>query len=286
MTSSMKNQALFYVKGEGNMPPLSILPLKGKIPAIPGGHGAKGASNSADQVEKWWTDRPNANIGIATGEVNGIVVIDVDVDNEKGLDGAITLASAEKEYGKLPDTWTVNTPRGGYHLYFKYPAGKAISIGTDIFNNTHGPGIDYRGNGGLVVAPPSMHPDVKKRYEWDVERNPRTMGIADLPEKWVSILAKSEKDMSERFILPDIIDDGSRNKTLFHYACSLRGKGEKASIIMDSLKHVNATQCRPPVDDEELQSIFDSAMGYDSGKSDKTSSPAELNLICFSDVQE
>lgn len=129
-----------------------VLPLKpkSKIPLTP--KGFKDASNDPEQIKQWWTRWPDANIGIATGEISGVIVIDLD----DGRD--------------LPEGWpvidcecVVKTVKG-YHLYFKYPDGHDIRSRSKI----DGHDVDVRGNGGYIVAPPSIHPD-GGRYEFVTE---------------------------------------------------------------------------------------------------------------------
>lgn len=105
------------------------------------------ATTNPDTITGWWRYRPNANIGIATGEASGIFVLDVDPDNG----GIETLEKLEAEHATLPVTWTVETGSGGLHYYFQWP-------GFDLRNSAGklGSGLDTRGNGGQVVAPPSI----------------------------------------------------------------------------------------------------------------------------------
>lgn len=114
------------------------------------------ATTDADQIRRWWGQWPNANIGIATGAKSGVVVIDVD-----GQQGVESLAQLEAQLGALPRDVTVRTGSGGLHIYCRIDAGQAIanSIGALAKN------IDVRGDGGCVVAPPSIHPNGSS-YEW------------------------------------------------------------------------------------------------------------------------
>src|SRR5262245_45834731 len=77
-------------------------------------------SSDRSQIEAWWGKWPSANIGIATGAVSGIVVLDID-----GAEGWATLQELIAEHGFLPRTPVVKTARG-WHLYFKLPQGVAI----------------------------------------------------------------------------------------------------------------------------------------------------------------
>lgn len=114
------------------------------------------ATNDPELVEQWWQQHPDHGVGIATGAETGLWVLDVD-DYE-------SYRELEKRYEPLPDTLTTITGSGGLHFYYKWPTD-----GTVIRNNAStrlGPGLDVRGDGGFVVAPPSVHPN-GKQYEWD-----------------------------------------------------------------------------------------------------------------------
>lgn len=119
-------------------------------------HGFKDATRDANKIREWWKERPDANIGIATGKVSNLVVLDVDIKPEK--DGSQLLKMIESKYGPLPSTVAVQTGSGGKHLFFKYPDGlqrmQSIEYG----------GLDIRADGGYVVAPPSLHRS-GNRYE-------------------------------------------------------------------------------------------------------------------------
>jgi hypothetical protein len=119
-----------------------------------------------DLIREWFYDRPSANIGIVTGGVSGLVVIDI--DNA----AAETYAAGRG----APTTPTVRTCKGK-HLYYRYPDGRTIKNKQAL----HGcAGLDIRGEGGYVVAPPSLHPE-GVRYEWEI---PLTEELAPLPA-WV-----------------------------------------------------------------------------------------------------
>ena len=106
--------------------------------------GCKDASANSSQIEAWWSKWPGANIGIATGAISGIVVVDID-----GAEGRATLQTLIDAHGLFP-TPVVRTARG-WHLFFKLPqSGIAIPCSA-------GNGLDIRGDGGYVVAPPSIH---------------------------------------------------------------------------------------------------------------------------------
>lgn len=118
------------------------------------------ASSSGADIQEWWETRPKANIGIATGAASGLWVLDVDPD--KG--GFNTLHSLIAEHGPLPATRLHSTGSGGVHYLFAWPD-------FEVFNSSSylGPGIDTRGTGGQVVAPPSASNKGEYRVLADVE---------------------------------------------------------------------------------------------------------------------
>ncbi|MFC4034573.1 DUF3987 domain-containing protein [Streptomyces polygonati] len=107
----------------------------------------KDATTDWAQVASWWQKRPEANVGIATGEASGIFVLDVDPDSG-GLD---SLTELENEHGPMPATWRVETGSGGIHFYFAWPGFNPRNSAGKL-----GAGLDVRADGGQVVAPPSV----------------------------------------------------------------------------------------------------------------------------------
>lgn len=120
-------------------------------------HGSKDFTTDAEQIRTWWTWWPNSNVGIATGQRSGIMVLDV--DGERGLE---SLRDYEDRYGPLPETPRSRTGSGGLHLLFAWPG---IHLGNTA--SILGPGLDIRCCGGLIVAPPSIHASGRP-YQWEV----------------------------------------------------------------------------------------------------------------------
>ena len=84
------------------------------------------ASTDPETIKAWFRKWPNAMLAVATGAASGIVVLDVDRDDEKGVDGEASLAGLLNGASLPPDLTAVRTPRGGRHLYFGYPEGVTI----------------------------------------------------------------------------------------------------------------------------------------------------------------
>lgn len=138
-----------------------------KHPRIKGGLNA--ASTDTQKVAQWWARWPRSNIGIRTGTPSGLVVVDVDPAHG-GLD---SLQRLQRRNGKLPDTLQVVTGSRGAHLYFQHPGGQ---VRNDAGRRL-GPGLDVRGDGGYIVAPPSLHA-TGRRYQW-LERQAQPAPLPD-----------------------------------------------------------------------------------------------------------
>ena len=140
---SFKEHIKYYILGG-----LEIFPCNSNKKSPLTKHGFKDASADEQVINNWWNKHPDANIGLPTGKVNNLVVVDVDVKNDAG--GIDSLKQLQDECGKF-DTRVVHTPSGGLHFYFSYPQG----VDT-IKNRTNmKPGIDIRADGGYVIAPGS-----------------------------------------------------------------------------------------------------------------------------------
>ena len=175
-TASMLTWALRYVS-QG----WAVLPVApgDKVPAVRGGRGVYDATTNAAMVRHIWTRWPRNNIGIAGGPASGLLVLDVDPRNG----GDETLGTLERRFGALPLSPRVLTPGGGQHLYFRHPSEFLRT------RSTLGDGLDVKGNGGFVIAPPSIHPN-GGRYTWDVGALPSETPVADPPTWLLELLTK------------------------------------------------------------------------------------------------
>ncbi len=130
-----------------------VFPLSGKIPyklLTPGreSHGHKDATTDAKQIQTWWSVHPKANIGMPTGSVSGLFILDMDVP-----EGYYNLAQLQKKYGRLPETRRARTANGGLHYYYQYPRnGKRYPGAVGLSGLI---GVDVRSEGNYVVLPPS-----------------------------------------------------------------------------------------------------------------------------------
>lgn len=222
----------------------------GKHPRTTKGH--LDATTDPRRIHAWWNRWPEANIGIPTGERSGILALDVDPDNG----GNESLDDLLSEHGELPETTTTRTGRGGMHYLFTYPAGSEIRNSAGAL----GAGLDVRGEGGYIVAPPSR---TEGAYEW-LERHAPT----DAPD-WLLELLRSEPRSSDNrsrcdnpakvAISADIdgpeIPDGQRNDTLTRIAGALRARGLDLERLESELQAVNQRRCSPPLEASEVAGV-------------------------------
>ncbi|HUR23633.1 MAG TPA: bifunctional DNA primase/polymerase [Acidimicrobiales bacterium] len=127
-------------------------------------HGVHDATTDSVLIEEWWRRSPGANVGIATGAASGLIVVDLDL-RRGGRESLQTLVAAGLQ---LAPTLTSHTGGRGQHLFYAQPSGIDIpnAVGHLPGLAQALPGVDLRGNGGYVVAPPSIHAS-GRRYRWD-----------------------------------------------------------------------------------------------------------------------
>jgi hypothetical protein len=144
-----------------------------------------GATNDPEQIKRDFAKWPDANIGLPTGADNGFWVLEV--DTAKGhpklgeIDGLASLLTLTEQHGDLPPTRQAESPSGSRHYYFKCPPDIVVHNSASEV----APGIDVRGEGGMVIAPPSEKPGVGA-YRWIYE-DP----IADAPDWLLALVAFS-----------------------------------------------------------------------------------------------
>ncbi len=196
-----------------------------------------------EEIDQWWTKYPRAMIGIITGKISGLVVVDIDVPTQ-----------AEPELRRLiphlDQCPTVNTPRGGKHLYFLYPGR---------ISNRRGaiPGSDFRGDGGYVVAPPSCNSEGRE-YTWA-----QGQGIFDIepPQLSAAYIDKINEATQRRSPEPGstLFTHGRRDDDLFMVANALL-RGGMAEEMARSVIAALSNQCIPPFPPQEANIKVDSAI--------------------------
>jgi hypothetical protein len=205
----------------------AVIPLRPQSKSPLTKHGCKDATRDREQISRWWSEYPDANVGVATGRISNVVVIDVD-----GAQGAKTLAELEKEHGELPQTLTATTARGK-HFYFAYPANQTVGTSKKL-----GHGIDFQSDGNYCVGPPSIHPDGSV-YRWTNDA-----GIHPLPS-WV--LTKLTATTAK----------GDRQEALKKFACDLVNKGATPGELREAVHLYNKEKCRPQKTKSQVDSLVD-----------------------------
>ncbi len=204
---------------------------------------------SEEQIRAWWKKWPRANVGIVTGAISGIIVLD-----EDGPEGRQSLIDKE-----LPPTTCAVTGSGGNHYVFKHPGSEVRNFARRL------PGLDLRGDGGYIVAPPSVHPS-GGTYKWGL---PPEMEQPCWAPAWLKDLleVKSTSSNGSRVNPGKVlagIPEGSRDTEIFKYAASLRARGmkmEEAEVLVLQA----AAACTPPFPREEALAKIESAWRYPNG---------------------
>ena len=247
---AVKNGACFCLKAEACERP-------GKHPRTE--HGVKDATNNIEQLKEWWDRWPHANIGVATGEPSGIVVLDIDPRH----DGDETLKTLEAELGPLPQAPTAISGGGGRHLFFRCPP---VPVRTDSSGERLGPGVDVLSTGSIVIVPPSRHVS-GKRYVWAEGKDPECISPSDLPQSWLVRLREDAADEAlgaEERSAADLITEGRRNTHLTSVGGALQRIGATREAISAALNAENSTRISPPLDGAEVERIVTSVTSYPS----------------------
>ena len=221
---------------------------RGKSPLTK--HGFKDACKDLKQIDAWWTDWPDAGIGLATGDASGrLIVLDFDEREEKGKHGLTRKEEWEKENGPFPQTVTARTGGGGLHVVFRYHEGEHWKSEQGLFSDKS---IDIRADGGYVVVAPSVHPNGKK-YEWiNAPENTPVAYIDDNVRAFIQAGRKKET-ISDGFMMPESLPDGSRTESLVKLLGSLQSKGLTDEAITAAVRAENTARCDPPLTERELQ---------------------------------
>jgi hypothetical protein len=213
----------------------------GKVPLT--GHGLTDATTDAQQVERWWSQWPTANIAVATGTKSGFDVVDVDLREKRS--GYPAFHNATERFGLEKWMIRVLTPSGGMHYFHPSPEHRVQR------NWVCGDAaIDFRGAGGAVILPPSVGAcghDLEAPYTL-IETQPkgRPIDSAGLREfldpmiaqrRFAGVLRRNTKDPRPQLLANWVAarPEGSRNSCLFWAACRLVEGGLAIGEAIDVL---------------------------------------------------
>lgn len=227
-----------------------VFPLDGKRP-FRGTHGVKDATTDPDIIVEWWERWPDANVGIACGSRSADVV---DIDGKKGEDALIAWLGDREIFDKgkaALNSTCISLTAKGKHLLFQY-CGELKNLVRAAED------IDIRTDGGYIVAPPSIHPETGKLYQWAPGKSPAEIDLAPFPG-WLIEYLQSGKPGSDGVSLfsDDVIkiNSGQRHRTLVRQAASARSRGLGEPAIKAMIRELNVTQCNPPLPDNEADRI-------------------------------
>lgn len=203
-------------------------------------HGFHDASTDAEQIEAWWSSTPEVSLAIPTGQASGVVVVDIDVHGRvNGYD-----AAARTERAGLLSGWElmVRTPSGGRHLY--YPV---IDDAEQRSWQSASSGIDFRGDGGYIIIPPSsrMIGDRLERYAVERVNHGLTRSLdADRLREFLDPRPGRPRrvptgdrgmDVGRLAAWVSRLQEGERNHGLFWAACKMAENDIPSDTALDAL---------------------------------------------------
>jgi hypothetical protein len=239
--SGVKDAALKYAEHG-----FSVIPvMKDKKPFLPWIEFQKRQA-TPEEIKEWFKRWPEANIGIVTGEISKTCV--VDIDSKEGQQGFLKFLP---DYQVMP---TANTPRGFWHLYFKNP-DKTLGNNAGAI-----PGVDFRGSGGYVVAPPSINGE-GKGWEWQKGLSIFEVEPRALPQDYYELINYNTNRACGHLVdnARNMFTLGRRDEDLFHVANTLIKGGmppEEALQLLEKL----AKNCNPPFPENEIKIKVESAI--------------------------
>jgi hypothetical protein len=230
---------------------LRIFPCRPRAKEPACAAGCNEATTDPGTIERWWREEPDYNIGIATGAASGVFVVDLD-----GVDAEAELRRLEAQHGALPASVESITARGR-HIFLLYPDPPAR-----VRNSAKkiAPDIDVRGDGGYVVAPPSIHPS-GHAYCWSVD-SARTFAAA--PDWLLTLIAEPANGAaavtspSEWRELVKGVAEGARDCCAAKLAGYLLRRRIDPFVTLELLQGWNATRCAPPLPEKDIERIVDS----------------------------
>ena len=188
-----------------------------------------------EQVDRWFAALTGAGVGVVTGKVSGMVVLDVEHDCPTSIEDLLR---------RWPTRLVSRTGSGGYHLFYQYPQGVGrISNRVRIFE-----GADLRADGGFIVLPPTLHAS-GGRYEW-VERGP--MGA--FPKELLDMESRPRSQEGEGWIAEALrgVSEGGRNDMCARLAGYFFKKGLESDIVEALLQEWNERN-DPPMPAREVR---------------------------------
>jgi len=228
----------------------SVIPLKQDKSPYLNWREFQNRRASISEVKTWWKDWPDANIGVVTGRISGLVVLDVDKEGMK-----------KRKLWDIFNTPIAITGGGGRHLYFKHPNDKAIS---NFQARPDLKGIDLRGDGGYVVAPPSKHKSGKE-YTWEKGYEIDTINLCEFPEEVFSATPAKADPIKNLY---GGVKAGGRNQALARLAGSWVADGLSLDECLGMAEVWNSKN-DPPLGEHEIATTVKSIYAKHYAKYDE-----------------
>lgn len=234
-----------------------VIPANGKLPMVAWAAYQHELPTTV-QLTEWFGSGNDCNLAVITGRLSGLVVVDCDSEHDS-------------LWWQATYPWTrlsVTTGRGGAHYYYRYPQ--------DLVRNRSrlfGRNIDLRAEGGLVIAPPSIHPETERAYQWKNGFPCQTDEVPVFELEWIADRERSapirpshtcRRDAAIRdgfaYIrcIKAVAGNGGHNAT-FRAACKLRDSGLTPAEALDAMLIWNETNASPPWSPKELAHKVDDA---------------------------
>jgi len=229
--------------------PKSKMPHGGLVP-----NGVLNATTDAVPIRRWWSASPDANVAIAAG-LSNLLIVDCDRKNE--ADGvAVFTAWCEIHDIDLRDILCVKTPSGGRHYYWGAPSDVDLRPRVGVL-----PGVDVRAGNSYVVAPPSVDAEGNA---WIWVLSPTDGLLSDAPNVLIELVGETARPVAPRprKNMLDVIPDGERNANLTSLAGAMRRKGATTTEMLAALRERNK-RCVPPLCEKQLERIANSVGRYD-----------------------
>lgn len=198
---------------------------------------------SREQIVEWFGNSSceSYNIGIVTGPISGIDVIDFD-----------SIEAYDKFRNDYPDIETPTVKSGkGYHLYLKHKPGTK-----NTQNNEKIKGIDIRGEGGYIIAPPSIHISGNV-YRWLEGHNPNELPLAEWPERFYDLAFETPNSQKLCSAIDEGVEFGERNQSLASIAGSWIRAGHTVEECVGKAVAWNLMN-KPPMEEAEVRTTVES----------------------------
>ncbi|MBI4306009.1 MAG: bifunctional DNA primase/polymerase, partial [Chloroflexi bacterium] len=243
----------------------SVIPLKpgSKVPLLVSWKEYQRKALTEADLRGFWREEPAANVGIVTGKVSNLAVVD--------LDGPTAVAALKAENVALPVTRTFKTPHG-WHYVYRYT--ESLHQGAGFVE-----GVDVRSEGGYIVAPPSIvwpctktgctTPEADHPRDYKILRDIPTVDYVEVPALFERVKAqtngvKPDPGSQPEWVATALLNgapEGQRNDLASRLAGYFRSINVPQDIALAALKQF-ADACNPPMHLQELRAVVTSVWRY------------------------